>query len=80
MKNLIGKYLSATVEGHHFSGEVVFFLGGGKTFTDDELKEFADLEPGDRDYKSVRGPAKVDRVVLRKDNGHFLIAPTHLFL
>lgn len=80
MKHLKGKYLSYSGFERIVDGTVVHIIRGGDQFTHQQVLKWANIDRDHRCYKSVRGPAKVDRVVLDRGNGGYWIAPLHLFV
>jgi hypothetical protein len=80
MDHLIGKELSYYGFHKSIEGVVVHVIKGGDQFTHDQMLQWAQIDKDHKAYKSVRGPAKVDRVVLDRNNGGYWIAPLHLFV
>lgn len=80
MNQLLGRYLYCTQYSRPVEGTVVHVIKGGDQFTHDQMLEWAQIDKDHRCYKSVRGPAKVDRVVLDRGNGGYWIAPLHIFV
>jgi hypothetical protein len=80
MNHLLGKYLYCTQYSRPVDGIVVHVIKGGDQFTHDQMLKWAQIDKDHRCYKSVRGPAKVDRVVLDRENGGYWIAPLHIFV
>lgn len=80
MKKLIGRHLSNYSYGRQVEGTVVNYIKGGDQFTHDQMLKWAQIDKDHKCYKSVRGPASVDRVVLDRGNGGYWIAPLHLFV
>lgn len=80
MRHLMGKYLSTSQYSRTVEGTVVHVIKGGDQFTHDQMLEWAQIDKDHSSYKSVRGPARVDRVVLDRGNGGYWIAPLHIFV
>lgn len=76
---LIGKHLSCKSFGKEISGEVVMIIKAEDKLNKYQMLKFAKINPDHKSYKSVRGPAKVDRVILDRYNGDYWIAPLHIF-
>lgn len=77
---LIGKHLSIEHRGYLIQGTVVHYIKGGDRLTPGQMELYAGISKDHKAYKSVRGPAKVDRVVLDKGNGYYFISPVHIFV
>ncbi len=77
---IIGRFISTTIYGRVIEGTVVKMIRAGQKLSKDEMTEYAGIGPTHRCYKSVRGPAKVERLILLRDGGSYWIAPTHLFV
>lgn len=56
-------------------GKYIATLVAGERPSDDELVSYYGVKPGEKNYHIYAAPAKYDRVVILKDNGHFVIAP-----
>lgn len=57
-------------------GNVVLMVPAKKKLTNREMNIYAKLKDfAEPSYKSVQGPAGVDRVVFKKDDGSFVICP-----
>jgi hypothetical protein len=80
MTNLIGKFVSNNDFRKTIEGVIVHVIRGGDQFTHDQMLQWAQIDTDHKSYRSVRGPAKVDRVVLDRNNGGYWIAPLHLFV
>lgn len=57
-------------------GDVVLMIPAKKKLTNREMNIYAKLKDfAEPNYKSVQGPAGVARLVVKKDDGHFVVIP-----
>lgn len=61
--------------GWSVDGEFVTSFPAGQHLTDDEMLAYFHLRPGDTRFVDHSRASRYLRVVLRKHNGNFLIAP-----
>ena len=58
-------------------GEIVRFIFKGERLSEQEMKQYTRLCPGDLHFEELRGPWTTLRVVIRREDGHFSIgSPT----
>lgn len=69
---LFGLRVRKEVAGQLVEGVIVHYIKGWEQMTEEQVKTFAFLGPNDKNYKSIRGPAGLDRVVVAKENAEGL--------
>ena len=69
---LFGKRIRQEVAGRLIEGVVVHYIKGWEQMTEEQVRKFAAIGPEDKSFKSVRGPAGLDRVVIAKEEGEGL--------
>lgn len=77
---LVGKQITGYFNNNTYEGTVVRVIEPDTALSIEEMKEYTGLSPGDKCYRSVRGPTRVERIVMQRDNGTYVVSPTHLFL
>lgn len=56
-------------------GEYITSIPVGQHLTNDEMLAYYHLRPGDERFAALARASKYMRVVLRKHNGNFIVAP-----
>ena len=79
-KTILGKYLSyKPSNGPLIDGTVILYILSTQVLTKAQMAMYAKIDDTNRHYGKVMGPVGTDRVVLDRGNGHYWIAPLHIF-
>lgn len=80
MNSLKGRFVSNYNYSKPIEGEIIHVIKGGDQLTHQQMLLWAKIDTNHKCYKSVRGPAKVDRVVLSINGDARFIAPLWMFI
>lgn len=66
-------------KGNEF-GYIKGIIPAGSMLDELQMQIYAGIDETNNNYRSVKGPAKVDRLIIEKDNGNYLIGPIKYLL
>lgn len=78
--NVVGDYLKVYDKAREnviYEGVLVDVIKAGRLPNNKQLTDYYHVKPGDKDWHSVFRSAGTDRIIIKKDNGSYVIIPKH---